>query len=566
MNKMFFIFCILFFMVYSIYTQDTETIVNNRKIVVIPFYNTADGEFDYLSMAINDSITVSLKETGIYDLVDYKIIDNIIKKNKINIDTFIWEDTSVKVADLTDADVVLFGFYTVNNDKITIFFNALDSEVRRSAVKVEKTGDMGITVIETINQAVSEFKDLLKEKLPPLEKKKNMSSIALLDITADESLHIEKEKFTEIFTDYVNKNEGYSFIPQEKVLSTIRDLQISNLTALSAEEIFTLGKELETDVVLTGTIMKDRNEYKLELFGYDTNNAEKVISKILTFRKSQISKNAEFAGYYVVNYKKMNDSNISDEEFIKMALEFDKNSEISDNGDTRYKAFDRKNDTNEKYWRRHFISFGLGVGVSFFKGVYSSESNSIDDYDDANIAEGEYINFYYELFFEGIGSGIALDWGYVYGVNRYFGIGVGLWGYLPIVPMNMNYNTYITGDSGSYWDGKDLDEYTDRYMREFVNSYFKDGYTAGIMELSGGALLLKMMIGDLKTRKIAFLFDIGAGWLFVVKAGFYIRGFSFKVGYHLPGTVTIWDTDYAGNVLFELGITLNYAKPLWIKN
>jgi hypothetical protein len=53
--------------------------------------------------------------------------------------------------------------------------------------------------------------------------------------------------------------------------------------------------------------------------------------------------------------------------------------------------------------------------------------------------------------------------------------------------------------------------------------------------VSGVAILLKCMIGDLRNRKWAVLADIGGGWLFQANLGFYYRGFEIKAGYLLTG-------------------------------
>ena len=63
--------------------------------------------------------------------------------------------------------------------------------------------------------------------------------------------------------------------------------------------------------------------------------------------------------------------------------------------------------------------------------------------------------------------------------------------------------------------------------------------------------MLTFMFGDLKIKKIAFLLDVGGGWLAAAKVGLYYNGFVFKLGYELTGN--------PNNIMSALGHNFYYA-------
>ena len=80
------------------------------------------------------------------------------------------------------------------------------------------------------------------------------------------------------------------------------------------------------------------------------------------------------------------------------------------------------------------------------------------------------------------------------------------------------------------------------------------------------------MFGDLKYKKIAFLLDLGGGWIFATKVGLYIKGFEFKIGYAMTNlyynnTNNVYHMFGEGNnVTLDLGYKFNWApKPKQVK-
>lgn len=216
-----------------------------------------------------------------------------------------------------------------------------------------------------------------------------------------------------------------------------------------------------------------------------------------------------------------------------------------------------KYDKDDKYWKRHFFDIGLIGGLSYKLTTSSDAYQSTEGVYITNIEEGGY------------GGNIGLSFGYSYAFNKYFALGIGFSGICSIL----------------YTATKEMYSFTSDYAESLRDSLFQDkvynnNYLRGFIKLSGCELMLKFLMGDLKTNKIAFLMEVGVGWLFSAKLGILVKGFSFKAGYHLSGgQIKEWQMWYdgyteddsyklvsienSGNITFEFGYILNWAiKPI----
>ena len=68
-----------------------------------------------------------------------------------------------------------------------------------------------------------------------------------------------------------------------------------------------------------------------------------------------------------------------------------------------------------------------------------------------------------------------------------------------------------------------------------------------------------LMIGHLPSN-IAGIFNIGVGFGFGFQFGIYLFGFTFKMGYALPGTTMIGKPQDAHNLTFAIGYKINWAS------
>jgi TolB-like protein len=139
----------------------------NRSVAVIPFFNsTQQAEYNYLSSTISDSLNAALVDTGSFELVPLGEIDRAMASGKGG---FIWEETANRLGEELKADVILFGFYTISNDKITIYCNTLDSITRRSAININCTGNAGVQLMSVVKGMSEDLAEEMAIKLPPFK-------------------------------------------------------------------------------------------------------------------------------------------------------------------------------------------------------------------------------------------------------------------------------------------------------------------------------------------------------------------------------------------------------------
>ena len=162
-------------------------------------------------------------------------------------------------------------------------------------------------------------------------------------------------------------------------------------------------------------------------------------------------------------------------------------------------------DSNEKLFKRHFL---LMTGIA--GGVIHYWNTPI-------------------YFTKAYGGTIGTSIGYQYAFTKYFTFGGGASGILILV------------DRSTY-DKENDKQYPDQL------STFGTGY---------GYFLFGF--GDFYNRKIAFLMDIGGGYLISTKFGIYIKGFVIKLGYNLTGTFSIHC------ITLDFGYQLNLGKATTFK-
>jgi len=150
----------------------------------------------------------------------------------------------------------------------------------------------------------------------------------------------------------------------------------------------------------------------------------------------------------------------------------------------------------KKHYKNHFIDISVLGGPVFIPGL-------------------------------GVGGFTGIGFGYQYKFSNYFAFGPGLSGFLTIASSPSHYLPPEDDEPAQTIGG-------------------------GIGYSGGGAASFCFMFGELDKYNIAFLFDMGGGWMFSVKAGILIKMFTFKIGYYMTAMGS------AHHLSFELGIKINF--------
>lgn len=123
------------------------------------------------------------------------------------------------------------------------------------------------------------------------------------------------------------------------------------------------------------------------------------------------------------------------------------------------------------------------------------------------------------------GGFFGADVGYLYAFNEYFAFGPGASGILSIVQYD-------------YYDN-------DLNLKNDITFIF-----------SGGLILAKFIIGNFSKSYIAFLLDIGVGWIAGINVGILIKNFIIKAGYQAAYS------GIAHHINLSFGFMLNFGNSV----
>lgn len=176
----------------------------------------------------------------------------------------------------------------------------------------------------------------------------------------------------------------------------------------------------------------------------------------------------------------------------------------------KIKKKSKKRKTRKVNWNNHFFDASILAGGTFsiFEANYTGSAAKYSSY----------------------GGLIGASLGYQYRFNNYFAFGPGL-----SVFTSVTY-TFHTIELRTPF------EYT-------IDEQIFSGM------FSGGAFMFLFMIGNFKNSKVAFLLDIGGGWLFCAKIGINIRGVTVKLGYQMTNSYHI-----GHNFFIDIGYKINWMR------
>lgn len=163
---------------------------------------------------------------------------------------------------------------------------------------------------------------------------------------------------------------------------------------------------------------------------------------------------------------------------------------------------------SDKY-NKYFIYFSLITGGLFY---YNTKTEGND-------------------FFEKYGYGDikGFNLGSIFSYNNLFALGFGF----SLIFPNINFFISNSINNNERFDRiiSVVKPYNITYNTEYSNNIYRLTYLISESEINFSILsYLNFMIGNLK-KGIAFLFDIGGGWISSVKLGLYYKGIEIKFGY-----------------------------------
>ena len=146
----------------------------NRKAAIIPFFNQSNlQEYEYLSQSVSDILKSFIEQTGKFEIINNDEVVRKLNGAGFNYNRLLWEEQANGISTILNADVIVFGFYSVSGRNVTLYLNALDAETRRSAITLELTSDKGVSLIDNIKRISTTMAEEMSQKLPPLSRRAN---------------------------------------------------------------------------------------------------------------------------------------------------------------------------------------------------------------------------------------------------------------------------------------------------------------------------------------------------------------------------------------------------------
>ncbi|MCG8570343.1 MAG: FlgO family outer membrane protein [Spirochaetes bacterium] len=309
----------------------------------------------------------------------------------------------------------------------------------------------------------------------------------------------------------VNDNKEYEYL--SGILRDALRSQLVNTGQYLYTDFSLIDKKIET-LGLKIFI----NEEKAQKLAMELKSDVIVIGKytiiedhiLITISAIDIFKNQIVAGSTVTGELGIDVFRVVDESSKDIAQKMNQNIKMVDKSyfDEMMRLKMSEND-HPVYWKRHFLNISL---LGCYTRIYQLNNTYTNEYSGI----------------QGNGGAFGGSFGYLYGFTPYFAFGSGFSGFL------------ILFHSSNMGDNNDIGS---------------NGSTL---------LLMQFMFGDLKHKRIAFLFDIGGLLLFGFKTGFFIKGFSCKIGYALVN----WSNfDFSKQTFFhcitiDLGYIIHFKRKI----
>jgi len=208
MNKNFKIFTALLFIILIINKSnstetDREKIIK-RTVAILPFYNLKKDKNDFYANLIRDSVKARLQEKELYNIIEFgEIKKNMVKFNydaeSLNVD----ELRACSFAKTMKADIVIYGTFAVQKEKINISITAYDIIFKKSIVTVTEYGDTGLEIFNLINIKVGKaLADKMTGMVAIIDK-------TILDEIENRTKYIIEENDQNKIQELLKENEKY---------------------------------------------------------------------------------------------------------------------------------------------------------------------------------------------------------------------------------------------------------------------------------------------------------------------------------------------------------------------
>ena len=155
-----------------------------HKVAIIPIFNSSKkSKFDYLSSTISNVLRTELNKNNNYFVFDSATIQSMMSNNNLK-NTFIWETDALKMGELLKVDIVVYGYYSIEKNKMIVNYYALDVKKREFVVNLKISNEIGLDVTYQATEISLEMAKQMSYKIKPKLKPTNIVVITFVPVGA----------------------------------------------------------------------------------------------------------------------------------------------------------------------------------------------------------------------------------------------------------------------------------------------------------------------------------------------------------------------------------------------
>ncbi len=327
----------------------------------------------------------------------------------------------------------------------------------------------------------------------------------------------------------LNNKDIYNFAGFNEIDENTKDIRYVNGEISSENQLLNIAIKMSTDVVVLGSYDIKEEKITININAIDILTGQKVI---------EIKKEGELGVDLLILVDEV--AKLMSEEMYKELTMVRKSyyeMKLKEQEEKLLQPEKIKNKLDD-IWTRHFLNICFIDGATLF---LDQKYTYIDEY---YVEHHTGTNGSFLATVNAYGGLLGFSIGYLYSFTKYFGFGpeLNIFGSILYAEVEVDYK-----DS----------ELEDKYKSTFYYENFSI------------ALMFQFMIGDLINKRIAFLIDIGGGWIGSIKIGIYVKGFVLKTGYSITGCITPIEKEYLDfhsndqfkvfhNITIDIGYTINF--------
>ena len=283
------LFLTTFTFIFLSFLLTTPCYAKQMNILVIPFENTGDKEYSWISAGMTDSVISDLTHIKNISVVSNQDRKTALEEMKFIFSGLAEEDRMMKLGKLTGANLIFTGSYLVSGNRIRVYAKLVTVETG----KVEKS-----TKIDGILQSIFDLQDKVVFTLMGETEKINVADIKPVKFTEQDKKQIE-EKSKPSVTAYEWYAKGLAIQdtnPKDALANFRKAIDIDpNYTDALREAGWTAGNTLNLFSEALGYlekaegIFKSRNETQSSDYAY-------IIMRIGTvyFGSGQLDRSLEY--------------------------------------------------------------------------------------------------------------------------------------------------------------------------------------------------------------------------------------------------------------------------------